>query len=97
MDLYDNWDWTERAACRGVDTELFFPVSTQGPALAQIEQARAICARCPVLDDCLEFATRTGQRHGIWGGKTAEERRAGQRYRGRAYRVGTVAPDRQAS
>lgn len=97
MDLYDDWDWTEWAACRGVDTEPFFPISTQGSALTQIEQAKAICARCPVLDECLEFASRSGQRHGIWGGKTAEERRSRQRYRARAHRVGTIAPTRQAS
>lgn len=68
-------DWTERAACRGLDPDLFYPVGTTGPALEQVAAAKAICARCPVRDDCLDWALRTGEAHGVWGGTTPEERR----------------------
>lgn len=65
--------WRHRAACRGEDPELFFPV---GPAArAQIAEAKKICARCPVRRACLVFALATGQGHGIWGGLTEDERR----------------------
>jgi WhiB family transcriptional regulator, redox-sensing transcriptional regulator len=67
-------DWRSAAACRSADPELFFPVSAFGQALEQAAQAKAICARCPVRRQCLAFALRTRQAHGIWGGLTEEER-----------------------
>lgn len=68
--------WRELAACDGEDVEVFFPVGVAGPAVWQVSQAKAICAGCPVREECLSFALRTGQDHGIWAGLTAEERRA---------------------
>lgn len=67
--------WRERAACDGADLEIFFPVGIAGPAVWQISQAKAICQGCPVREQCLQYALRTGQDHGIWGGLTAGERR----------------------
>ena len=32
-------------------------------------EAIAICEACPVRDDCLTFAVRTGQQYGVWGGQ----------------------------
>ena len=69
-------DWRHRAACRDEDPELFFPAGTSGPALLQVEQAKAVCRRCPVIGECLSWALATGQDHGIWGGATERERRA---------------------
>ncbi len=68
--------WVDLAACREVDPEIFFPISTTGAALGQIHEAQAICTRCPVAADCLDWALRIGQDHGVWGGTTPEERRA---------------------
>jgi len=42
--------WHDRAACLSVDPELFFPIGTTGPALPQIEEAKAVCHRCEVID-----------------------------------------------
>jgi len=67
-------DWRSAAACRSADPELFFPISAFGQALEQVAQAKVICARCPVRRECLAFALRTRQAHGIWGGMTEEER-----------------------
>jgi WhiB family redox-sensing transcriptional regulator len=75
-------DWRHQASCRDVDPELFFPVGTTGPALAQIEAAKAICGTCAVIQECLEWALATGQDAGIWGGLTEEERRLLRRDRG---------------
>ncbi|MGW2822887.1 WhiB family transcriptional regulator [Streptomyces sp. NPDC001443] len=69
-------DWRFRAECRTEDPDLFFPVGTSGPSLLQTQQAKAVCARCPVRERCLEFALDTGQAVGVWGGTDEAERRA---------------------
>ena len=66
-------DWRSRSACLDEDPELFFPVGTTGPALCQIEEAKAVCARCPVRAECLQLAIELGVKDGVWGGCTAEE------------------------
>lgn len=62
--------WQDLAACRGMDPEIFFPhrgTDTRAP--------KAICNRCPVRPDCLEFAMDNGERWGIWGGVSERGRR----------------------
>jgi WhiB family transcriptional regulator, redox-sensing transcriptional regulator len=77
-------DWRHDAACREVDPELFFPIGNSGPALLQIEEAKQVCHRCPVTEDCLTWAIDTGQDAGVWGGLSEDERRA---YKRRALRL----------
>jgi WhiB family redox-sensing transcriptional regulator len=67
-------DWRVIAACQSVDPELFFPISAAGKGLEEVAEAKRVCARCLVQAECLAFAQRTGQVHGIWGGLTEEER-----------------------
>ena len=69
-------DWRPKAACLTEDPELFFPVGNTGPALQQIEEAKKICQRCVVKDQCLAWALEAGQDHGVWGGLSEDERRA---------------------
>ncbi len=80
-------DWRHQASCRDVDPEIFFPIGTTGPALAQIEAAKAICAMCSVREPCLEWAIETAQDSGIWGAMTEEERRTLRRSRATRQRV----------
>lgn len=58
------------AACANADPLLFF--APEGEAVkdrkAREAQARAVCARCPVIRDCLEWAMSAGVDDGIWGG-----------------------------
>lgn len=63
--------WREAAACIDVEVD-FFPDSED---LAAILRAKAICAACPVVDECLVWAIETNQSEGIWGGHTPKERR----------------------
>ncbi|MBY8879687.1 WhiB family transcriptional regulator [Actinacidiphila acidipaludis] len=77
-------EWQDRAACRDEDPELFFPVGTSGPALLRIEEAKAVCHRCPVMEQCRRLALESGQDSGVWGGLTEEERRAARRRASRA-------------
>jgi WhiB family redox-sensing transcriptional regulator len=42
--------------------------------MAQVAEAKAMCAGCEVRAECLAFAMHTRQVHGIWGGLTEHER-----------------------
>lgn len=64
-------DWRLRAACVGVDPELFFPDGNGDP---RRKQAQAICDDCPVRRECLKFAEREDIPYGVFGGRTARER-----------------------
>ncbi|WP_236241522.1 WhiB family transcriptional regulator [Streptomyces sp. CC228A] len=70
--------WRDRAACRStphhqVDPELFFPEPDE---VDRIAAAKALCAQCPVRSTCLDAALENGDRDGIRGGMTEEEREA---------------------
>lgn len=69
-------DWSHRAECREMDPEIWFPVGTTGPALARIAEAKAVCHRCPVRAECLDWALAAGVNDGVWGGTSEDERRA---------------------
>ena len=43
---------------------------------ARERDAKAICASCAVAPECLEYALKIREAHGIWGGTTELERRA---------------------
>lgn len=66
--------WLTKAACVGEDPELFFPVGSTGPALEDVAAAKRVCARCPVIADCLAYALAGGQTTGVWGGTDEAER-----------------------
>ena len=68
-------EWRRQAACRDTDPDLFFPVGTTGPAIVQIENAKAVCRQCDAQAECLEYAIATNPDSGIWGGTSEEERR----------------------
>jgi WhiB family redox-sensing transcriptional regulator len=70
--------WHLKAACRGPESLLFFPPSLpERREDREVREAKAklICADCNVQRECLEFALRVREPHGIWGGLTEAERR----------------------
>jgi WhiB family transcriptional regulator, redox-sensing transcriptional regulator len=74
--------WRQRAACRGVPVETFFP--ERG---ASLEPALRYCRPCPVRAECLAYARRAGGDkvlQGVWGGVSTRGRRPGYRRRLRA-------------
>lgn len=77
-------NWRQHAACRHADPELFFPIGTSGPALLQVKEAKAVCARCPVTEQCLQWALENNQDSGVWGGLDENERRRLRRRTARA-------------
>jgi WhiB family redox-sensing transcriptional regulator len=47
-------DWRERALCLHEDPDLFFPIGNinSGPVAVQTDEAKAVCHRCPVMEQC---------------------------------------------
>jgi WhiB family redox-sensing transcriptional regulator len=74
-----NLAWRNNAACRGLETEIFYP-----PTDEEAVNAKLVCERCPVRESCLEFALAVREKEGVWGGCTERERRRIIRQRRRA-------------
>lgn len=70
----DPQHWRDRAACHGYPTDWWFPNGTVSNSV-EVRQARAICQDCPVRGECLDWAIRTHQPAGIWGGMGVVSRR----------------------
>ena len=70
--------WRQQGACNGLDPAVFFPDSEDAA-----EEAKCICAECPVRVNCLEYALSTREKDGVWGGATDKERRRIIRHRRR--------------
>jgi len=75
--------WRSRAACRGMDVNLFYPLPHAWKAA---RAAKAICRGCPVRAECLDynltqFSSACYVDTGIWGGTSATERLALRRAR----------------
>ena len=71
--------WQVRASCRGPQSIVFFPPShfeRKEEKREREERAKAICTTCGVQRDCLDYALRIREQHGIWGGLSENERRA---------------------
>jgi WhiB family transcriptional regulator, redox-sensing transcriptional regulator len=62
--------WVEHATCASTDPEIFFPAKGDPGT-----QARQVCGRCPVSDNCLAYALASGEEFGIWGGLDPGERK----------------------
>ena len=77
--LHTPEDWQVRAACRGQPAAIFFAPThfeRKEARVARERQAKAVCSMCPVRKECLNYALRIHEPHGIWGGLNEAERRA---------------------
>lgn len=66
-------DWLVEAACRGMDTGVFFSESPR-----HYKEAREVCAMCPVTEECLSIALEMTvhlDTSGLYGGLTPRQRR----------------------
>lgn len=66
--------WLDEAACKWVDPMVMHPEFGLGQARSRIQKAKAICAECPVIDQCRRYAIANDIETGIYGGMTYEER-----------------------
>jgi WhiB family transcriptional regulator, redox-sensing transcriptional regulator len=70
--------WQQRGLCREGDSSIFFPPTHfehKPEREAREAKAKAICARCPVRSECLEWALETREPFGVWGGYSELERK----------------------
>ena len=74
----EKWEWQLLGSCRGADSDLFFhPEGERGPSRSNREAAaKAICAMCPVLQQCRTAALAAREPYGVWGGLSEHEREA---------------------
>jgi WhiB family redox-sensing transcriptional regulator len=62
--------WQDQALCAQTDPEAFFPEKG-----GSTREAKRVCSRCDVRDECLDYALARDERFGIWGGLSERERR----------------------
>ena len=84
--------WMDQAKCHFVcansASNLFYADHQHN---GQVNEAKAVClgthpdhpGRCPVLDQCLDYALSNGEKWGVWGGCSERERRKIKRDRHR--------------
>lgn len=69
-------NWWERAACKGKDPGLWFPVDDRRSDGFASSVARRICAGCPVRVECAGYAVELVDRgvvlEGTWAGVTVK-------------------------
>lgn len=85
--LTDRPAWRDAAACRGVDPDLFYPEAGEPGT-----EAKQVCRRCDVREECLTYALDNGEKMGVWGGMSERERRIVRRRRPKAGRICRWAP-----
>lgn len=90
----DLWLWQEQAICRSHDNSIFFhPEGERGAARRNRDRlAKALCARCPVIQQCRTHALQVNEPYGVWGGMTEDERRLALGVRPRSRTSGAPAP-----
>jgi WhiB family transcriptional regulator, redox-sensing transcriptional regulator len=76
--LSDVYEWQYQGACREADPALFFhPEGERGPSRRNRDQAAvAICAGCPVIEQCRQHGLSVQEPYGVWGGLTEDDREA---------------------
>lgn len=72
-------DWWEKAICKGMGFDLFFPppyplAETNSERTRRESRAKVICRQCPVKQQCLQDSLVWGD-DGVRGGTTPSERR----------------------
>jgi WhiB family redox-sensing transcriptional regulator len=82
MTMLQTPEWMRDAACKDMGADIFYPEKGN-----RATEAKAVCARCKVCSDCLEYAMQwptLPYNQGVWGNTTPEERwKLYKRQRGR--------------
>lgn len=62
--------WRGRGLCNQTDPDAFYPDVGESP-----KDAKKVCMKCDVREECLEYALENDEEFGVWGGLTRRERR----------------------
>ena len=63
-------------ACAGME-DVMFPDAEDSSSEAYadaVEYAKSFCDICPIKRECLVKALQRGEKHGVWGGTSEEDR-----------------------
>jgi WhiB family redox-sensing transcriptional regulator len=75
LNRVNDCSWMTSAACRNMDTSLFFPERGQ---MKKFREAVAVCNGCQVKQQCFDYAMELSEQHeiiGVWAGTSAHQRR----------------------
>lgn len=81
-DAGHNEGWRSRAKCSGRDTNEWYPPRDKAKYKSIADKSKAVCFGrdgapvCPVRLQCLLYADKIDEQHGIWGGLSHRERNA---------------------
>jgi WhiB family transcriptional regulator, redox-sensing transcriptional regulator len=70
-------EWQISAKCRGEAGRDFYPPfggERKRDRVAREHRAKLVCGSCAVRTQCLDHAIASGERYGVWGGMTFDER-----------------------
>lgn len=73
--IADDQEWMLLGLCNFIDPEIWYPEQQGRSAWGQKKLAKQICRKCPVIDQCLEYALTHNEEWGIWGGTDPTERK----------------------
>lgn len=62
--------WAAKGRCRSAPPTMFFPGRGEDAS-----RAKALCAHCPVLDECRAYALAHPDLRGVWAGLSGRDRR----------------------
>lgn len=69
--------WADDAVCRtSLTPDIWFAEDQDAQDVADRQEAKRACGRCPVRTPCLHDALARGEKCGIWGGLDTDERSA---------------------
>ena len=76
LPLMESYEWQYEGLCRKVNPGTFFsPEAERGMRRQRREEAaKALCARCPVIERCRTHALAVREPYGVWGGLSESER-----------------------
>lgn len=71
LHIADPAPWKADGSCGqiGPADAVFFPGKS-----GSTQAAKRVCSRCPVKEQCLQYAIDNDIREGVWGGTTEQER-----------------------